>query len=68
MPGLLELFLQDGARSFVFEGRECGGHVGPRTSFVLWELQIEILLGLEDASELRVLFGLGFSEYRPREL
>ena len=26
---LLPLFLQDGARRFVFEGRECGGHVGP---------------------------------------
>ena len=30
--GLLSLFLKDGARRFVFEGRECGGHVGPRTS------------------------------------
>ena len=36
-PGLLDLFLKDGARRFVFEGRECGGHVGPRSSFVLWE-------------------------------
>ena len=33
-PGLLDLFLRDGARRFVFEGSECGGHVGPRTSFV----------------------------------
>ena len=37
-PGLLDMFSQDGARRFIFEGRECGGHVGPRTSFVLWEL------------------------------
>ena len=29
-PGLLRAFLRDGARRFVFEGRECGGHVGPR--------------------------------------
>jgi NAD(P)H-dependent flavin oxidoreductase YrpB (nitropropane dioxygenase family) len=43
-PGLLDLFLADGARRFVFEGRECGGHVGPRTSFALWEMQIERLL------------------------
>ena len=28
-PGLLDRFLKDGARRFVFEGRECGGHVGP---------------------------------------
>ena len=33
-PGLLRVFLDDGARRFIFEGRECGGHVGPRTSFV----------------------------------
>ena len=36
-PGLLDRFLADGARRFVFEGRECGGHVGPRSSFALWE-------------------------------
>jgi NAD(P)H-dependent flavin oxidoreductase YrpB (nitropropane dioxygenase family) len=48
-PGLLDLFLADGARRFVFEGRECGGHVGPRTSFVLWELQIERLLAFAEA-------------------
>jgi NAD(P)H-dependent flavin oxidoreductase YrpB (nitropropane dioxygenase family) len=34
-PGLLKLFLDSGSRRFVFEGRECGGHVGPRSSFVL---------------------------------
>ena len=28
-PRLLTLFLEQGARRFVFEGRECGGHVGP---------------------------------------
>ena len=43
-PGLLDRFLKDGARRFVFEGRECGGHVGPRSSFALWERQIERLL------------------------
>ena len=43
-PALLELFVKDGARRFIFEGRECGGHIGPRTSFVLWESMIEVLL------------------------
>ncbi|MDE3074270.1 MAG: acyltransferase domain-containing protein, partial [Chloroflexota bacterium] len=43
-PGLLRMFLKDGARRFVFEGRECGGHTGPRTSFVLWESMVETLL------------------------
>jgi len=43
-PGLLKMFLEAGAARFVFEGRECGGHVGPRSSFVLWELMIDVLL------------------------
>ncbi|WZO99323.1 SDR family NAD(P)-dependent oxidoreductase [Isosphaeraceae bacterium EP7] len=49
-PGLLRMFLQEGASRFVFEGRECGGHVGPRTSFVLWESMIEVLLAHLDAT------------------
>ncbi|MCU1298299.1 MAG: Beta-ketoacyl synthase, partial [Acidobacteriaceae bacterium] len=43
-PGLLDRFLREGARKFVFEGRECGGHVGPRSSFALWDAQVETLL------------------------
>ena len=61
-PGLLRLFLQDGARRFVFEGRECGGHVGPRSSFVLWNLMIDVLLEALPAGELsacHVLFAGG---------
>ncbi|GGY01017.1 type I polyketide synthase [Streptomyces hiroshimensis] len=42
-PGLLRRFLRAGARRFVFEGAECGGHVGPRNSFPLWEAQIAVL-------------------------
>lgn len=45
-PSLLKIFLDEGARHFIFEGRECGGHVGPRTSFVLWQLAISTI---EDA-------------------
>ena len=43
-PGLLTMFLKDGAKRFVFEGRECGGHVGPRGSFLLWETMCGLLL------------------------
>src|SRR5262249_28060394 len=43
-PALLSMYLRDGARRFVFEGSECGGHVGPRSSFVLWELAVRTLL------------------------
>ncbi|HXA31839.1 MAG TPA: beta-ketoacyl synthase N-terminal-like domain-containing protein, partial [Acidimicrobiales bacterium] len=63
-PGLLDRFLADGARRFVFEGRECGGHVGPRTSFTLWEAQIERLLAFDRPEELRVLFAGGIHDGR----
>jgi len=65
-PGLLEMFLKDGARRFVFEGRECGGHTGPRTSFVLWESMIRVLLDAiaagTDGSEFHVLFAGGIND------
>jgi acyl transferase domain-containing protein/NAD(P)H-dependent flavin oxidoreductase YrpB (nitropropane dioxygenase family)/NAD(P)-dependent dehydrogenase (short-subunit alcohol dehydrogenase family) len=63
-PGLLDRFLQDGARKFVFEGRECGGHVGPRSSFALWESQIERLLAFGHAEEIHVLFAGGIHDER----
>jgi len=62
--GLLELFLQDGARRFIFEGHECGGHVGPRSSFVLWEEQLEALRAFESPEELSVLFAGGIHDAR----
>lgn len=63
-PGLLDRFLKDGARKFIFEGRECGGHVGPRSSFALWDAQIERLLAADDPSELQVLFAGGIHDAR----
>ncbi|MBF6047943.1 SDR family oxidoreductase [Streptomyces sp. NRRL B-1677] len=47
-PGLLRRFLRAGARRFVFEGAECGGHVGPRNSFPLWEAQTAVLADFLD--------------------
>lgn len=67
-PSLLRTFLSDGARRFVFEGRECGGHVGPRTSLVLWESVIDTLLaaveGGIEASDLHVVFAGGIHDAR----
>ncbi len=67
-PGLLDRFLAEGARRFVFEGRECGGHVGPRASFPLWEIQLQRLLGYDDthgcAGQLQVLFAGGIHDER----
>jgi len=62
--GLLSSFLKQGARNFIFEGRECGGHVGPRTSFVLWESAIETLLSspIEDYENIYILFAGGIHD------
>lgn len=64
-PGLLKMFLKDGARRFVFEGRECGGHVGPRSSFLLWETMCDILLahiGAGRGDDLHVVFAGGIHD------
>ncbi|QKV96300.1 SDR family oxidoreductase [Streptomyces sp. NA02950] len=50
-PGLLGQFLRAGARRFVFEGSECGGHVGPRNSFPLWEAQLGVIEDFLDATD-----------------
>ncbi len=65
-PQLLRLYLRDGARRFVFEGRECGGHVGPRTSFVLWDTMLRVLLEElpRDASDCQVLLAGGIHDAR----
>jgi acyl transferase domain-containing protein/NAD(P)H-dependent flavin oxidoreductase YrpB (nitropropane dioxygenase family)/NAD(P)-dependent dehydrogenase (short-subunit alcohol dehydrogenase family) len=66
-PELLRLFLVQGARRFLFEGRECGGHIGPLASFALWELQIELLLesvSRADAEQVHVLFAGGIHDAR----
>ena len=67
-PGLLTQFLRDGARRFVLEGRECGGHVGPRSSFVLWEQASRVLTeafdkGL-DPREIHMLYAGGIHDAR----
>jgi acyl transferase domain-containing protein/NAD(P)H-dependent flavin oxidoreductase YrpB (nitropropane dioxygenase family)/NAD(P)-dependent dehydrogenase (short-subunit alcohol dehydrogenase family) len=64
-PALLRLFIETGARRFVFEGRECGGHVGPRGSFALWDAAVETLLAEIPASEMsrcHVLFAGGIHD------
>jgi acyl transferase domain-containing protein/NAD(P)H-dependent flavin oxidoreductase YrpB (nitropropane dioxygenase family) len=63
-PGLLEAFIRDGARKFIFEGRECGGHVGPRSSFCLWQSAIDVLLRaeVERPDELQIVFAGGIHD------
>ena len=64
-PGLLKMFLKDGARRFIFEGQECGGHIGPRASFALWEAMVEVLIeniGAKPADDLHVVFAGGIHD------
>jgi acyl transferase domain-containing protein/NAD(P)H-dependent flavin oxidoreductase YrpB (nitropropane dioxygenase family)/NAD(P)-dependent dehydrogenase (short-subunit alcohol dehydrogenase family) len=69
-PVLLRQFLEAGARKFVFEGAECGGHVGPRNSFPLWEAQVGVLTDYLEAAdrrkagEFKVLFAGGVHDER----
>ncbi len=64
---LIPLFLQEGARRFILEGRECGGHVGPLCSFVLWSSVVDRLLAeLESGNyageDIHVLFAGGLHD------
>jgi acyl transferase domain-containing protein/NAD(P)H-dependent flavin oxidoreductase YrpB (nitropropane dioxygenase family) len=61
---LLRDFVENGVRRFVFEGRECGGHVGPRSSFVLWNSAIDCLLEClpQRATDYHVLFAGGIHD------
>jgi acyl transferase domain-containing protein/NAD(P)H-dependent flavin oxidoreductase YrpB (nitropropane dioxygenase family)/NAD(P)-dependent dehydrogenase (short-subunit alcohol dehydrogenase family) len=68
-PTLMEQFIAAGARKFVVEGRECGGHVGPRSSFPLWDAQVDQLLACIDqspalAAEVQLLFAGGVHDER----
>lgn len=67
VPRLLQDFLSQGARRFVFEGRESGGHVGPLGSCVLWEgMAASLLRHLPEGEEGRVhvLFSGGIYDAR----
>ncbi|MEU5249269.1 nitronate monooxygenase, partial [Streptomyces asoensis] len=66
-PGLLRQFLEAGVRRFVFEGSECGGHVGPRAGFALWEAQLAVLedfSAVHGADGLEVFFAGGVHDER----
>ncbi len=66
-PGLLRLFLEQGVRNLIFEGRECGGHIGPRNGFCLWESMLHVLEAFiaadpGEASRVRILFAGGIHD------
>ncbi|MCH2169968.1 SDR family NAD(P)-dependent oxidoreductase [Myxococcota bacterium] len=66
-PSLLTQFVREGARRFIFEGRECGGHIGPLSSFTLWSSMVDRLCEQIDdqeieGSELSTLFAGGIHD------
>jgi acyl transferase domain-containing protein/NAD(P)H-dependent flavin oxidoreductase YrpB (nitropropane dioxygenase family) len=69
-PTLLRQYLNSGTRKFIFEGAECGGHIGSRTSFSLWEAQLAVVDDfLADnprlaASDVQLLFAGGIHDER----
>ncbi len=71
-PGLLDQYLRDGSRRFVLEGRECGGHVGPRSSFILWEQAVGVVGDAIDrgiaAEEVSLVFAGGIHDARSAAL
>jgi len=61
-PALLKRFLERGARRFIFEGRECGGHVGPLGSAALWDAAVGVTLEHLEAGgsdDLSIVFAGG---------
>lgn len=64
---LLRQFAKQGVRRFVFEGAECGGHVGPLHSLSLWEGVIDTLLSeipVAESQAVHVLFAGGIHDSR----
>ncbi|HEV8339408.1 MAG TPA: beta-ketoacyl synthase N-terminal-like domain-containing protein, partial [bacterium] len=62
---LLEMFLREGGRRVVLEGRECGGHVGPSSSLMLWQSALEVLIEFRrrhEREEISVLFAGGIHD------
>ncbi|MDR2929827.1 MAG: SDR family NAD(P)-dependent oxidoreductase [Propionibacteriaceae bacterium] len=56
---LLDDYLAAGARRFIFEGRESGGHIGPLCSTVLWEKQLTHVLEIDSPQDVSVIFAGG---------
>ncbi|GAX59675.1 polyketide-type polyunsaturated fatty acid synthase PfaA [Candidatus Scalindua japonica] len=66
-PAIMDMFIAQGVNRFIFEGRECGGHIGPRSSFVLWEDMVGKLLKTlknpkEDVTKYHILFAGGIHD------
>lgn len=62
---LLQPFLRQGVRRVVFEGSECGGHIGPLHSFTLWDYAVDTLVShvaSADRPSTQVVFAGGIHD------
>lgn len=59
---LARLMIEGGARRLILEGRECGGHVGPLHSMVLWETVATDLARHPAAKDLSILLAGGIHD------
>jgi len=62
---LLLPFLRQGVRRIVFEGSECGGHIGPLHSLTLWEYAVDTLVATvapADFAATQVVFAGGIHD------
>ncbi len=58
-PALARMLVERGVKRLVLEGRECGGHVGPLHSLLLWESISAELLKTKQPGELSLLLAGG---------
>lgn len=59
---LFKQFLKDGVEYFIFEGRECGGHIGPVSSMTLWEMQATVAIDYASPEKLNLIFAGGIHD------
>jgi len=59
---LFKQFLKDGVEYFIFEGRECGGHIGPLSSMTLWEMQCTLAIDYNKPEQLNLIFAGGIHD------
>jgi acyl transferase domain-containing protein/NAD(P)H-dependent flavin oxidoreductase YrpB (nitropropane dioxygenase family)/NAD(P)-dependent dehydrogenase (short-subunit alcohol dehydrogenase family) len=68
VPSMIANFFKEGVRHFIFEGRGCGGHVGPINSYPLWQSALiefqKLAAAGEDLSAVRIALAGGIYDAR----
>lgn len=64
--GIIRNYLDEGARRFIIEGRECGGHIGPMSSFVLWSAVVDAVrahpVAQKQGKKIQIVFAGGIHD------